>query len=93
MLSSIADKQHHPLASGFDWKTSLDLSDDEREAIVWRTLLEFGMAHIADVFLSVWSSNHPRMAYELAAAFSETMATAPFLRLTPKGEDERQNRC
>jgi hypothetical protein len=92
LVNSIADKMHHPLASGFDWKTSEGLNDTEREAIVWRTLLEFGVAQIADVFLSVWPSNHPRMAYELATAASETMATAPFLRLVAKDEDD-QNRC
>ena len=93
LVESIADKEHHPLASGFDWKTSEGVNDTEREVIFWRTLLEFGVAQIADVFLSVWPSNHPRMAYELATAASEAMATAPFLRLVAEGEEDNQKRC
>ena len=93
LLDAIPDKEHHPLAAGFDWKTSEALNDTDREGIVWRTLLEFGVAQVADVFVSVWTSNHPRMAYELATAASETGSTAPLIRLSSGDEELLHKRC
>ena len=81
LVDAIEDKEHHPLAAGFVWKDAEAVSDAEREGIVWRTVLEMGVAQLADAFVSTWSSNHPRMVYEMATAVSEARATAPFIGL------------
>jgi hypothetical protein len=78
---TVDQRQHHPLAHGMDWSTLLALSDADREEVMWRTILEFAIAMMSDVFLSTWASNRPRMAYALATAMSDTRAMTPFLGL------------
>ena len=78
LVAALEDRAHHPFAHGFVWQVSLSLSDAEREALLWRTLLEVLVGAMADVHLSTWSSNHPRLVYELATAVSEARVTMPF---------------
>ena len=78
---SAEERQRHPLSAGFSWWTMFTLTDAHREAVMWRTVLEFAMGQVADVIVSTLSSNHPRMLYELATAVSDARATTPFLGL------------
>ena len=80
LVDDIENKTGHPLASGFMWSVE-SLTDEVREGVVWRTMVEFGVGQIADVFFSTWSSNHPRMVYELSTALSDARATAPMIAL------------
>ena len=80
LVDDIENKTGHPLARGFAWSVE-DSTDEVREGVVWRTMVEFAVGHIADVFFSTWSSNHPRMVYELNTALSDARATSPILTL------------
>ena len=92
LVDSIEDKQRHPLASGFVWDRATSLTDEDRAGIAWRTALEFAVAQVADLFLSTWTSNHPRMAYELGTALSDARAMAPFIGLDYEVEDGTHTR-
>ena len=81
LVDAIEDKENHPLVKGFAWQAAKDADDSTREGIIWRTVLEFGVAQVADAFISMWGSNHPRMTYEMATAMSDARATAPFIGL------------
>jgi hypothetical protein len=81
LVERILDKNNHPLQHGFDLHTALAVNDSTREELAWRTVVEFGVAQLADIFLSTWSSNHPRMAYEMSTALSDARATTPFIGL------------
>ena len=81
LVSDLKNKAEQPLSGGWQSEKVAELTDADREAIVWRTMLDLAVAQVADVFASVWSSNQPRMAYELASAFSDARATAPFIGL------------
>ena len=79
---SIPNKQDHPLARGFILGVAkANLSDEVREGIMWRTLVQMAAAQLADVHVSTWSSNTPRLMYELTTAWSEARATMPFVGL------------
>ena len=81
IVDAIANKTGHPMAGGFHWGLSLRMTDEARRETVWRTLVDVGMAQLSDVFFSTYSSNHPRVAYELAGSVSDARATAPFISL------------
>ena len=78
---SAHEKQHSPVAGGWDLATMARLTDADREASMWRSLVDLGMGWMADVFVSTWSSNHPRLVYELATAMSGVRGMAPFVGL------------
>ena len=81
LVDSLQNKSSQPLSGGWLSEKVGELTDAQREAIVWRTMLDLAVAQVADVFASVWSSNQPRMGYELATALSDARATAPFFGL------------
>ena len=81
LVDGIDDKAAVPHSTGWQSERMAELTDADRHAIVWRTMLDLAVAQVADAFLSIWSSNQPRMAYALATAVSDARATAPFIGL------------
>ena len=83
LVDSLSPEQRaaHPLARGFDWNAARQASDVDREGVVWRTILELGVALVSDVYATTWSSNHPRMAYELGTAVSDLRGQVPIFTL------------
>ena len=79
LVDSIPDKASHKLSRGFSMNTARTLSDADREAILWRTLVDTAMAQLADVHVSTWTSNHPRLVYKLAQALSDARQALPFV--------------
>ena len=78
---SLDDKTHSPVAGGWDIRTMQHLTDADREAAMWRSLVDIGVGLMADLFVSTWSSNHPRMVYELATAVGGGREVVPFVGL------------
>ena len=81
LVDAIRDKDRQPHASGWQSERMRELTDADRQAIVWRTALDLAVAQVADAFVSIWSSNQPRMAYALNTASSDARATTPFIGL------------
>ena len=81
LVDSIPDRAGHPLSHGFSMRTARTLTDAERLEILWRTLVDVGMAQLADVHVSSWTSNHPRLVYKLAQALSDERHALPFVAI------------
>ena len=82
----MAERAASPLSTGFHWGAMPGLTDGDREAVIWRTVLDWALAQVADVFVSTWTSNHPRVAYEMATALGDDRANAPFVGLDAQVE-------
>ena len=81
LVDAIGDKEQIPHSTGWQSERMKELTDEDREAIVWRTMLDLAVSQVADAFLSIWSSNQPRIAYALNTACSDARVATPFIGL------------